>query len=467
MQELLLVKRTKTVLTAYVVLVALVTVQIISNHPSRLRKQQQQQQQQKSAITDVSTTTTRKLDLTTSVAAASSRQRQQQKQQQKQQNQQQQLLEDWESPPSNVNYSSVELDWSDPIFRRVGWDVDPIVIERYNLLFFTIPKVACTTFKMLFRRIEGKKDWAKADPHHPDWNGLRYLGRYPKHKQMEYMTSPNWTRAIFVRDPLVRTVSAYLDKGVGYHTRQDGGGVEGDYIKRKCCDIKPRTTDTARNLELEQLLRRQNDKSSSAWRKGGVGVGGHHGILGKMRISHPKCIDLAPYEKPTNETILPFETFVSAIIPTCPDGHWLPQSHRLRRKNWKYINFVGHFESVYDDAKRLLQHIGAWDEFGASGWGIDNNNNSGRNNNSKESTNVSIFEKNTATHKTSSWTYLDNYYGNNNRNDTIVGNDGGLKATLNVEELVVRYYQSDYEHDLFNFTKPMNYDKYIQTVAER
>jgi hypothetical protein len=41
----------------------------------------------------------------------------------------------------------------------------------------------------------------------------------------------------------------------------------------------------------------------------------------------------------------------------------------MEAKYWPYINFVGHMESVQSDAEQFLRQIGAWDDFGQSGWG--------------------------------------------------------------------------------------------------
>lgn len=43
----------------------------------------------------------------------------------------------------------------------------------------------------------------------------------------------------------------------------------------------------------------------------------------------------------------------------------------MEDKYWKYINYVGHMENLSDDAEALLRKIGAWDRFGASGWGVN------------------------------------------------------------------------------------------------
>lgn len=72
------------------------------------------------------------------------------------------------------------VDPDDYVYKRNmdHYDAAPIVVPEYKLLFFSVPKVACTTFKLLFRRMKGISNWAKQDadlvlPHNPEHNGLR------------------------------------------------------------------------------------------------------------------------------------------------------------------------------------------------------------------------------------------------------------------------------------------------------
>lgn len=119
----------------------------------------------------------------------------------------------------------------------------------------------------------------------------------------QMMTDPTWTRAIFVRDPKVRFLSAYLDKAVTHHS----------YIDKKCCP----TTMTCQD---------------------------------PTRTSARAFLDLARI---------------------CHDAHWDPQHVRMEDKYWRTINFVGHMENVAADAERLLRRVGAWERYGASGWGAN------------------------------------------------------------------------------------------------
>ena len=124
-----------------------------------------------------------------------------------------------------INKNIIRVSTKDLIMQR-GYDTSPIVIEKYRLVLFTIPKAACTVIKQLARRLVGKHDWKIANdkiPHDPLVNGLTYLRSYDVEKATSIMTSPNWTRAIFVRDPHVRVLSAYLDKAIRH-----------DYVKQKC-----------------------------------------------------------------------------------------------------------------------------------------------------------------------------------------------------------------------------------------
>jgi hypothetical protein len=276
-----------------------------------------------------------------------------------------------------------------------GWDGAPIVVEEYKLLVYTQPKVASTTLKQLFRRMMHLEDWALHKepylPHDPNHNGLRYLYHYPPSHVASIMTSPHWTRAIFVRDPKERFLSAYLDKAV----RKNG-----TYVQRHCCS-------SSRNITTTSNC---SDRASQS-------------LFGFLKvIDHPDggC---------------------------CCDPHWKRQSSRVKPSDhWTYINFVGHFETLAMDTKRLLLQLKnhnnprpeekekegqhevelddqAWRSYGASGWGVHGNE--------------SIFAKNTGVkHETKAYGKLQRYY-----NSPLV------------ERLVEDFYREDYDHVLFNFSR--------------
>jgi len=318
--------------------------------------------------------------------------------------------------PSNNNnniHSSdnqPKIDWADDIFKRSGWDNDPVVLESHKLLFFTVPKNACTTFKKLFRRMMGYDDWRNRSPHNPELNGLSYLGSYSREQQREFMTSPEWTRAIFVRDPVQRLLSAYMEKALGIGPPYWHPRVEGAHLKQQCCHLK--------GLNATAHSRTQHANS-------------------KLDFCHEFPIE--PYEQPMTAENFPFEAFVERVMTRCHDVHWQPQYKRLTRgANWKHINFVGRFENKMEDTHSLLRRIGAFDDYGAFGWGERKSFNGSQSTNTAAKTkSLSIFETNTAWHSTGSGNKVDEYY-----------TDKLLKS-------VVGYYRKDYDLELFNFTLPI------------
>mmetsp|Transcript_2035 Transcript_2035/g.2185 ORF Transcript_2035/g.2185 Transcript_2035/m.2185 type:complete len:401 (+) Transcript_2035:154-1356(+) len=211
-----------------------------------------------------------------------------------------------------------KLSKSNYILNKYLWDAAPIIIEEHKLAFFTIPKVGCTVFKKLFRRMMGIPSWkTKNHPYDPHTNGLKYLYHYPIHRAEEIMTSPEWRRAVFVREPTSRVLSGFLDKSL---TKSKRSGTS--YVTNNCC----------RFLKNDAQKLRCTEKSQT------------------------------------------FAGFLDVIEHTCPNNpHWLPQSKRIDRKWWPYINFVGYMDTIAKDTEILLRSLGegVWETHGASGWDYD------------------------------------------------------------------------------------------------
>ena len=205
--------------------------------------------------------------------------------------------------------------------NKKDWDSSPVVVEELKLIFFTVPKVACTTWKQLFRRIRGAANWKHQTPkvpHNPATNSLVYLNQFNTSFVEKVMQDPTWTKAIFVREPKLRFLSAFLDKAVSHR---------GLFVRDKCC---------ARTDEL----RRQCSNTPSC----------------------QKCV------KDAGQNLTNFYT----LIKTCHDSHWEAISSRIDEKYWKYINYVGKMETIDRDGTRLLKRLGdAWETYGKSGWGKD------------------------------------------------------------------------------------------------
>jgi Sulfotransferase family len=200
--------------------------------------------------------------------------------------------------------------YGDSIYLTNDWDGAPVVLEQYKLVFFTTPKIGCTTWKQLFRRMMGTQNWKveeyrKMLPWNPQLNGLKYLYDYDRETASAMMTDPQWTRAIFVRDPKERFLSAYLDKGKANPT----------YMQQQCCAYTGKCVAQAKES-----------------------------LAGFLQVAY-----------------------------YCDDSHWRPQHVRMEAKYWPYINYVGRMETLSDDAESLLKRVGAWDDYGSNGWGPHGN----------------------------------------------------------------------------------------------
>jgi Sulfotransferase family len=198
------------------------------------------------------------------------------------------------------------VQYGDFVYLTGDWDGSPIILEEFKLIFFSSAKVGCTAWKQLFRRMMGLSDWKTEEynkmlPWNPETNGLKYLYDYDRDTASEMMTSQEWTRAIFVRDPKERFLSAYMDKVM--HNN--------NYLQEKCCDYTGSCVGKARGS-----------------------------LLGFLNV-----------------------------VYFCDDAHWRPQNKRMEPKYWPYINFVGHMETLQEDAELLLKQIGAWEIYGKTGWG--------------------------------------------------------------------------------------------------
>ena len=195
------------------------------------------------------------------------------------------------------------------------FDAAPIVDEEHKLIFFTVPKVACTTFKFLFRRIAGVKDWdfqdgadAKNLPHNPRFNNLRYLHHYSLEDADRMMTDPSWTRAIFVRDPKTRFLSAFLDKAVGNY---------GSFVANFCCPEAKRCTEEHfehRTSILKAIQKCQMPNWDSRRKE----------MTATWLDDQTCCKELHECEKRTMNV----EGFLETIR-TCRNGHWGKFSSRI------------------------------------------------------------------------------------------------------------------------------------------
>jgi hypothetical protein len=177
-------------------------------------------------------------------------------------------------------------------------------MESHNLVFFTVGKAGDNIWKKLFRRMMGYTDWqTKHTRGDPQINGLKVLADYNQSEATRFMTSPEFTRAIMIRDPKDRMVAAFR---------------AGKQLRLDCC--------VGYRYCLHQVSRKLN-----------------------------------------------FSGFFHELVKECDQPAWRPQGQKMEPRYFKYLNVVGRFENAAMDARLLLERIGAWEQYGKSGWGKSGN----------------------------------------------------------------------------------------------
>ena len=196
----------------------------------------------------------------------------------------------------------------------------PIVNEEYKTIFFQVAKVASSEWTRFFIRLNNDPGWCSNDRiHDPQVNGLKYLSDYPIKEARQMMLSPEWTKAIFVRHPKPRILSAFLDKAI----------EKSEHFVAETCKVY------------------------WAQKQGTV-------------LSYEDCLNY--HEN--------FDFFLHEITTTLKDNvHWRSIYSRVDEKWWPYMTHIGYMESLSDDAKTFLQSIhsdqtgkSAWEAIGTSGW---------------------------------------------------------------------------------------------------
>lgn len=95
-----------------------------------------------------------------------------------------------------------------------GFSSSPVVVPKYKLIFFWNEKSGCTYWKRVLQYIQGidLKNITNSI-HDPKKNGLLYLSGFHDTDVIRMMYDDSWIKAVFVREPRERILSAYLNKG--------------------------------------------------------------------------------------------------------------------------------------------------------------------------------------------------------------------------------------------------------------
>jgi hypothetical protein len=172
-----------------------------------------------------------------------------------------------------------------------------VILRRYRLVFCPVPKVACSSWKRTIRRAMGFEDWEDTDPHDRRRNGLVYLNRASRSQRTALLVRPDYVRALFVRNPWTRVVSAFRSK------------------------LEGKTLDDIRETPSSFL---------------------------------------APIFEETHPGPLTLDDFLDYLEGRPPDRmneHFQPQSHIAGLGRVRY-DFIGRFEELLSDAERLVALCG-------------------------------------------------------------------------------------------------------------
>ena len=224
-------------------------------------------------------------------------------------------------------------DVADEAKNRTSWWCNTVVSLRRKALFVSIPKAACTKVRLFMQMAEGLRIpdslWHL---HHRDRRDYGYCHRltdFSPHVVSEILTSDEWFRFSFVRNPYSRMVSAYQSKIASgdpqfMPTRQEIRGWPGfePYRQAAISQNPPRSTLTE---EVKEAMWDPN---------------------------------AAPVEEPPEP--VPFAAFIEWACATpdhARDWHWTLQTRILKLDVVRY-HLVGRLENFCLDAEAVLRRLG-------------------------------------------------------------------------------------------------------------
>jgi dermatan 4-sulfotransferase 1 len=187
-----------------------------------------------------------------------------------------------------------------PFARRI------IVSEKSRVIYCPIPKAASSGWKYLIRKFEGLDDYYDLSRAHvPGTSGLRYLTDYSAEEVDLLLKDPSFFKFVFVRDPYVRAASCYMDK---FQNRDES------YVQK----------------EYQAFLAQLYD-----WR-------------------YARSVDVDTAVRPS------FTEFVDELAkqnPVSMNDHWMSQTLVCGFGEMPF-DFVGHMDSLAEDARHVLNKIG-------------------------------------------------------------------------------------------------------------
>ncbi|KAJ8598506.1 hypothetical protein CTAYLR_001375 [Chrysophaeum taylorii] len=180
--------------------------------------------------------------------------------------------------------------------------------RKHKIVLCAIPKVACTELIKLVYRLSGDGAW-RSEPHFR--NDAPTLDKLGMREASAVMNDPTWTKVVFLRDPLTRLLSAFLDKFVESPRR----GLHSNYGIR----LFGRRMDFRRFVEAVASNQTRRDEP----------YGLHLGT----------------------------------------NAHWKPQRFSCSLEKFAHhFHFVGRYENLREHSESLLRALGLWEDVGKTGW---------------------------------------------------------------------------------------------------
>ena len=217
---------------------------------------------------------------------------------------------------STMNLTSIPTHCSGMGARSGPFD-RTFLIPQGKLVFCGIPKVGITQWRKFSRFMFGAVDY-QSNPHFKADASKFSFAHLSRSRQEEVLNDPSWTKAIFLRDPAERLMSAYLDK-----------------VEKKMLKIKLSWQSSPNDIDLKSIPSSTKASVFADWVRS---------------LETEPAVSCQGRRGPS----------------WCWDPHWRPQVYSCGiRELLPYFDFVGSLSQAANHTKALLEKVNLWQDYGA------------------------------------------------------------------------------------------------------
>ncbi len=159
------------------------------------------------------------------------------------------------------------------------------VLPARKCVCMTVPKIACSRIKLTLHLLQGNLALDHLGNVHS--KGI-HLGSFGRDEIVEMLSSPDWFRFCFVRNPYMRLLSAYKTQ-VGNSWNQETRWLKDDI--KKGLDLPVATAGREGLVPFADVVRYLHREHTAAKPAGGVHHDGHFNIQNRILAPH-----LIPYD---------------------------------------------------------------------------------------------------------------------------------------------------------------------------